>query len=49
MDEQGGSRGGDQVFALRQVVERTIDEAHANCAHFSTFIIKLTETVLLFC
>ena len=27
MDEQGGSRGGDLVIALRQVAENTIEKA----------------------
>ena len=27
MDEQGGSRAGYQVFALRQVVEKAIEKA----------------------
>ena len=35
MDEQGGSRAGDQDFALRQVVEKTIEKARATCNHFS--------------
>ena len=33
MDEHGGSRG-DLVIALRQVVEKTIEEAHATCTPF---------------
>ena len=48
MDEQGGSRAGDQVFALRQVAEKTIEEEHVTCTHFSVFSIKLTARVIAF-
>ena len=34
MEEQGGSRASDQVFELGQVVEKTIEEAHATCTPF---------------
>ena len=34
MDEQGGSRAGYQIFALRQVVEKTIEEARVTCTHY---------------
>ena len=37
MDEQGGSRAGYQVFALRQVAEKTIEKACVTCTHFSVF------------
>ena len=43
MDEQGGSRASDQDFALRQVVEKTIEKARVTCTHFS---IKLTVRVV---
>ena len=43
MDEQGGSRASDQDFALRQVIEKTIEKARVTCTHFS---IKLTVRVV---
>ena len=48
MNEQGGSRAGDQVFALRQVVEKTIEKALVTCTHFSMFSINLTVRVIKF-
>ena len=46
MDDQGGPRAGDQVFALRQVVEKTIEKALVTCTHFSMFSIKITVIVI---
>ena len=48
MDEQGGSRAGDQVFALRQVAETKIEKALVSCKHFCMFSIKLTVRVITF-
>ena len=37
MDDQGGPRAGDQVFALRQLAEMTIEKALVTYTHFSVF------------
>ena len=37
MDEQGGSRAGNQDFALREAAKKTIEKAHVTCTHFSVF------------
>ena len=46
MDEYSRSRASDQLFALRQVVEKTIHKALVTCTHFSLFSIKLTVRVV---
>ena len=40
MGEQGGSRAGDQVFALRQVAETKIEKALVTCKHFAMLFYK---------
>ena len=52
MDEQGGSRAGDQVFALRQVVQKTIEKPRVTCNHFSkkptVRVVTLLKSYILF-
>ena len=48
MDEQGGSRAGDQDFALREAAKKTIEKARVTCTHFSVFSIKITVRVGIF-